>query len=504
MEGITNDIDSQNVHFLGVQYDLLPKCQVAGEIVMPLTNPPLEDTDELHKNHADIDQSLVYGIMCPIICIAGLVVSYEDIIDFELRDNEHIPSMKCHVYDNKNIIQQLTPPSQGNTIINVQILPTHDIYKKININFIMTSFSVGSDNDLYISGDYLLPDFVSKKFKSFGELSLWDLFDTIAKEINIGYVTNVKEKENKRYVFCNYSSYMDLIDKETACTGEEQHIYDWFIDAWHYLTLEDIYNRYNALDNIAEVWDGSYDPDAKTIREDTPITYIWITNQNQDATAGVELQPYRTRVLLTNLFGFENSQVFIKDYRVINDIGAEFYGGVDKVYSVYSSKDKKYEDILFEDENAQENTAVSNFEYKGEVYGEYDYIKGSLYKNLFFQKMKKEVVEVDLQSPLLGLTRGRQVVLSIYQNEGDINASYNAMEKDGIKKPYTELSPEGRPIELIENDEESQSDDHFKLDKSLSTQYLIIGNIYKFSNHEWTHTVQLVRPDDRKYNLMNT
>lgn len=472
-----------------VKFDPIPPdSQLHQDIAMPLTNPSWDEKvgeGDADINKADISQTLVYGIRCPIISIEGMVVNFEDIIDFELLDTDRYPTMSCHIIDNKNIIQQLIPPGQGNTHLSVQIIPPHDKYKKIDIHFIMTDYSVGMENDLYIRARYDLPDFFTKKFKSLGELKLFEFYNNLAKELKLGFATNTEEKEDKRWMFCNFTSYEDLLDQETDNSGEEKVIYNWWIDLWHYLILEDIYERYNTVDDL----------------DNEEEQYIWIFNQSNDVTNGTEYKPYHTKAELTNLFGFENSQLYVKDYRIINNVGSDVINGSEKIYSVYSTKERKYVDNAFADGSS--NASIQNFVYQGEVYGDYDYITNSLYHIPFYQKMNKEVIEVDLQSPVLGLPRGRQAALAIYINDDDWDDTRIEMEKDGSLKAYTSINPVGNPLELVNTDEESQDQHaHFKLDKTISTQYLIIGNKFKFSNHEWTHTVQLVRPDNRKIDLM--
>ena len=471
-----------------VKFDPIPPdTQVHEDIAMPLTNPSWgEKTGEgdADINKADISQTLVYGIQCPIICVEGLVVNFEDIISFELLDNDHVPTMSCHIVDNKNIIQQLVPPGLGNTHVTVQILPPHDKYKKIDLHFVMTDYSVGRNNDLYINAQYDLPDFFEKKFKSLGELKLYEFYNKLAKDLKLGFATNTEEKDDKRFMFCKFTSLIDLLNQETENSGEEKVIYNWWIDMWHYLILEDIYERYNTTDDL-----------------ESDDQYIWICNQMNDVTNGVEYLPYHTKAELSNLFSFKNNQLYIKDYRIINNIGPDVYNGTEKIFSVYSMKDKKYTDNAFADGSA--NNPTKNFVYKGEVYGDYDYITNSLYSIPFYQKMNKEIVEVDLQSPILGLSRGRQVTLSIYINDDDWDDTRIELEEQGSIKPYTSIHPTGSPLDLVNTDDESQNQHaHFELDKTISTQYLIIGNIFKFSDHKWTHTVQLVRPDNRKIALM--
>ena len=450
------------------------------EIIARLDNTSPEEAGEDYKgNQTALQQTSIYGVQCPIIAINNIMVAWEDIITFELDDTKHIPSVTLHVMDRKNLIQYLDSPGNDNEL-RIQILPPfEDAYKKINLTFLISHYSMGENgDDLYISGVYKLSKFTSSQFKSFGEIGLYELFDKIASDSKLGLASNVESMEDKRFVYCPYTSYQRTIEKEVSHSGDETTIYDWWIDSWNYLNLVNIYERYNAIDS---------EDDMK----------VWISGAVDEIGEGIHIEPQEVTADLTNMFGTEETQLHVFDYRINTDPGINIYEGTDKVYSVYSMKNKEYQDTYISDGDVKKDV-FENFEYKGEVYGEYDYITGGMKREPFLQKMKTGSIEVDLGQPLLGLQRGNRVNFACYYNNDNMDYPTYGLSEEGDMNTNIQTN-----VPLMEPDvNESDPSDTFKLNKSVSGQYLIIGNVYKFFDKHWTHTVILTRPADQKPKML--
>lgn len=462
---------------LEVKYD--PTLEQS-EIIARLDNSsPEEAGEDYQDNKTDLQQTSIYGVQCPIIAVNNIMIAYEDILSFELDDTGHIPSVSMHVIDRKNLIQYLDTPGNDNEL-RIQILPPfEDAYKKINLTFLISSFRVGVGGDsLYISGVYKLSAFTSSQFKSFGEVSLYDLFDKIASETKLGFATNVEQGEDKRFVYCPYTSYQNVIEKEISHSGDETTIYDWWIDVWNYLNLANIYERYKSIDSEDDM-------------------RVWISGAVDEVSEGIKVEPQEVQADLTNLFGSEESQLFVSDYRINNLPGINVREGTDKVYSVYSMNGKEYQDTYISDGDVKKDI-FNNFEYKGEVYGDYDYITNGMLRAPFLQKIKNGSVEVDLNQPLLGIQRGNHVNFACYYNDDSRNYPMNGLPEEGGMETDVQTN-----VPLMEPEvDETNPSDTFKLDKSISGQYMVAGNIYRFYPSGWIQTVILTRPIDQKPKIL--
>ena len=446
------------------------------EIIARIDNSsPEEMGEDYEKNQTGLQQTSIYGVQCPIIAVNNIMVAYEDILSFELDDSHHIPSVSMHIVDRKNMIKFLDTPGNDNEL-RVQILPPfEDAYKKINLTFLITNFSVGKDGNLFITGKYKLSKFTSSQFKSFGEIGLYELFDQIAQDTKLGFSTNTAPGEDKRFVYCSFNSYNDIIEREISHSGDETNIYDWWIDCWNYLNLANIYERYTSIDS---------EDDMK----------VWIGGTTSEVSEGVNIDPVEATADLTNIFGTDDSQLHVFNHRIINNPGLNMTEGTDKIYTVYSMVDKEYKDNYISDGTVKKDI-FNNFEYKGEVYGDYDYVTGGMKRIPFLQKIKNNCVEVDLGQPLLGLQRGGHVNFACYYNNDSMDYPTNGLEEEGGMNPDVQTE-----VPLMEPD--NQGPDTFKLDKSISGQYMIIGNIYRFNDRRWTHTVILSRPIEQKPKIL--
>lgn len=457
---------------LEVKYD--PTLEQS-EIIARLDNPGPDQTDGSIRNMTEIQQTSIYGVQCPIIAVNNIMIAYEDILSFELDDYKHIPSVSMHIIDRKSLIQILDTPGNDNEL-RIQILPPFEnAYKKINLTFLISKFSMGNQNDLYITGIYKLSAFTSSQYKSFGEISLYELFDKIASETHLGFATNVENGDDKRFIYCPYNSYQNTIEKEISHSGDETNIYEWWIDAWNYLNLANIYERYNTIDSVDDM-------------------KVWISGAVDERGEGIEIEPQEVPAELTNIFGTEETQLYFRDMRINNNPGINVHAGTDKIYSVYSMNNREYQDTYISNGDVKKDI-YNNFEYKGEVYGDYDYITNGMLRDPFLQKMNSEFLEVDLMQPLLGLQRGNHVTLARYYNDDSIDYPSSGLPEEGAMddNPKTETP-------VMEPD--TKGADTFKLDKSVSGQYMIIGNIYKFNEGQWTHTVLLTRPATQKPKIL--
>ena len=458
-----------------VKYDPILK---QSELVARLDNTSVEEVGKDYEgNMTALQQTSIYGIQCPIIAVNNIMIAAEDILSFELDDSHHIPKVSMHIIDRKNLIQYLDTPKNDNEL-RVQILPPFEnAYKKINLTFFISDFSMGrGGDDLYVTGIYKLPKFTASQYKSLGEISIYSLFDKIAKDTELGFVTNVEEKEDKRFVYCPYNSYQNIIEREIAQSGDETTIYDWWIDVWNYLNLINIYERYTEIDEEKEM-------------------KVWISGAVDEVTEGVTIKPQQVTAELTNMFGLEESQLFVNQYRINTDPGINAKEGTDKVYSVYSMNDKEYKDTYISDGNVKKDI-FTNYEYKGEVYGDYDYITGGMLRTPFLQKIKNGSVEVDLNQPLLGIQRGNRVIFACYYNNDLFDYTTSGLIKAGGMNPNPKTET---PV----MDPNMPGSDTFKLNKSISGQYMVLGNVYRFSEGKWTHTVILTRPAEQNPKILN-
>ena len=451
------------------------------DVVMYLSRNTTEEQvgeENYEKNLTDIMQTSLYGILCPIIMIGGIVVRSEDIVTFELNDKDKIPSVNMLIHDRYGLTQYFDTPGADNEL-RVEILPPFEnAYRKINLTFFITSFSViDPNNDLFsVKGSYKLPALTDSQYKSYGQISTYKLFEEVAKETKLGFATNVEDTDDKKMVYNNFNSYMDILSAAVKKAGGEDCVYEWFIDCWDYLTLIDIKDRLTTI---------VHDEDNQ----------VWISNQVDEISAGVEIIPYQVVGTLTNLFGANESQLFVREFRKLTKSGNN-KAGTDKVVSTYRMDDSDYTDTYLGNQDVQDNL-YKKYVYTGEVYGDYDYKTAAVVNESFYQKLGTEMIEVDLNQPLLALCRGEKINFECYYDDEYKTNLLKEIKEDGALEENTQT------VINTEDPNPNNEPNKFKLDVTVTGQYVVMGNRYKFSEGKWTHTCLLARPVDQKVDLLN-
>lgn len=451
------------------------------EIRIPLTYSSKDEAQESYRqNQAGKQQTLIYGIQAPLIMINKVVVNFSDVIYFELKCEHYLPEIELTVQDRYQLTTMVDSPGIDNEL-RVQILPKFENkYKKINLTFYITNMN-NNEGNIKIKGTYKSPKFISSNIKSFGEVSIYKLFESIAAETQLGFATNVEDDGNNRYVYCDNRSYRDLLKNETSRFCIDTKMYDYWVDWWNNLILADIYERYNAIDN---------DEDMK----------VWIAGQNNEVDEGSEIEPIETVATLHNLPVQKNTELYIEDYKILTSPGGQMYNGTDRVFSIYEFPKTEYMDYLIQDGDTK-NDIFTKFEYLGETYDDHNYLLAAKKCESFKQKIStNETIEVSLKTPLLGIMRGNRVNFNRYVNNGQVNNIQATLKNENCidESPETNI-----PVDADPNLDDGYHDGYFEIDKSVSGQYLVTKCIIKFSDGQWKYEVTLSRPSSAKPNIIN-
>ena len=449
------------------------------DIIIQLNDSSLDASKIQQDNLPDISQTSVYGIHAPLIMVNNIVVDFTDVLQFSLKSKYQMPEVNMVIKDRYNFISIFDTPGIDNEL-RVQILPQFDgKYKKINLTFYITNVRF-NNGIISIKGEYKLSKITSTQIKSFGEVNTYKLFESVSNEVGLGFVTNMEENDgDKRYVYCDYKSYLDILNREISYSGQDLQICDWWIDWWNNIVLADIYDRYNTIDP-----------------EDS--LKLWISHSNKEVGKGIEIEPIEVAAVLNNHPSSSANELYVKSYSTVNKPSAQMYKGTDHVYSSYNFKKGEYEDVLVQDGDSKTDI-FSKFEYLGEMYGEYDYLMSKKKRESFLQKItSNETIEIVLRTPLLGIMRGNKINFVWYINDSNIKSHQSNLIDEGL------ISQGETNIPLNDSNIESKSDDfEYDIDKTISGQYLITGTEIKFEHHKWEYVVTLSRPTSQKPKIIN-
>ena len=449
------------------------------DIVIPLINSSEEEAGENYKNNQpEIQQTSVYGIMSPLIKINNIVVDFNDVIDFSLKSTYSIPTLSLTIRDKYNLLKSFDVPGNDNEL-QLQILPKFDnAYKKINMLFYLTSIK-NNGGFIKISGTYKLPPLTDTRYESFGEINTYNLFSDIAKKTGMGFATNVQSNDtDKRFVYCDYKSYLDILDREITHSGYDLQICDYWIDFWNNLVLVDVYERYNAIDQESDMM-------------------VWVATQNQEIGEGNEIRPIQVPAILNNHPASKTSELFVSNYERNNKGGQQVSKGTDRVYSSFNINSNIYNDYLVQDGDVKKDI-FTRYEYVGECYGSQDFFLTERKRNDFLQKMSTETIRLTINTPLLGIMRGSKVNFVWYINDSMYDIKKESFEEAKIATDPSMNIPLDPDVEEINPD-----NGHFVEDKTVSGQYLIVGCDMKFNNGIWKYELVLCRPSSHNPKIIN-
>ena len=200
------------------------------------------------NNKTESLQTKLYGIVYPLISIDDFIIDYGDILSFSLKSKDVLPTLKVTVRDKYGLMEYFDTGGRDNEV-NVQIIPRfNDTYKKISLSFFITSKKIQGDS-IILTCTYKNKDLLSSQFKALGELSTYETFEQIAKETKLGFASNTQSPQpDNRWMYCNYISYLDLMDREVQMGGDETNIFDYWIDFWNNINYVNMFDRYNNKD----------------------------------------------------------------------------------------------------------------------------------------------------------------------------------------------------------------------------------------------------------------
>jgi hypothetical protein len=439
-----------------VKYD--PSLEIEQiEDLIYATNP---EEDPIDSTAPEVQQTKITGITAPLIKVNKIIIKWDDIKSFYLESTGVLPTLSLSFYDTTGFTQYLDQPGNDNQVL-VQILPPFEnAYKKINLKFFISSVSIRA-GVVYISGIYNVPALYNSYLKSFGNISTYEFVDKIAKEAGLGLASNIDGTEDSRYIYINNQNYIDALKNEIARSGDAHCVLDVWVDMHNYLVIADMYERYNANDNDLKVW----------------TTTDNVQDVNND---GKPLEALEIDAVITNHNAINYTQLFSNRLDINNSSGSSVQRGTDKIIETYFFDKEESSSALIQDGDIKKDTFIKSI-YKGEIFGDHDYLFAAECRSAFLQKIRSTCIDVVLSTPLLGLERGGRVNIKWYVTDDLVNNIQKDMQDDvntNIPTDPEENKEVGVPM----------------LNKQLSGQYLIIGTQIKFLEGEWEYRLTLSRP----------
>lgn len=430
------------------------------QIVVPITN----ESGVLREPDAgDIknQQTKVDGIVAPLIKINNITVHYTQVVSMHLTCSP-IPRVDITVDDTMNIASTIDSPNSDNRV-QVQIIPSvENTYKKINLVFFITDSSFDGSM-LSVSGSYYVPKLYDSFMEAYGQISTYELFDTLSNQLSLGFSSNVSETGDLRWIYNPNRNVVDLMEEQIsfAALGSEDvndqdlHVFDWWIGWNNDINFVDVYQEYASIES------------EENIR-------VWIDAIQRKIGSDEESKPEMSMRMFTNMPTLGMSSIYIQEYRPISlypeasDINLDVFSmdDISKISTVIMDGDMK-------------NNILMKYIYGGEVFGEYDYLTRRVCRNTLLSKVSGNTIEVTARIPMFGYTKGSKVNLYWF----DIN---NFLTADAQVKMNEEIESN---IPLPDSLRTKEAD--IIINKNVSGQYYIIDTELDYNRGSWEHRFKL-------------
>lgn len=364
------------------------------------------------------------AIKIPILKINNRVIPSQNIISLNLYYDEFLPHIDCAIYDSQGLGKFGDTPGFENVITVIMTMPGEITYKKVSIDFQITSFSPIGQN-IYYSGEYKYLPLETIQHKQIictnpecptEKLSTWELLWTVAKELKLGFAAteSCKSIADNRSRICSAKKYKEFILDELSYSGLDENS---FFDAWIDL------NGYLVMVNVSWL--------LKTEVKTEELSIKVAHNIQSASNNGTETEWTETNRTLTNFPSQPtDNSMRIESYEDISDNNI-YYSGASKSFTGFSlsggqSENTKIDkfDIQYKEDSKAGIKDASNYQqfqrwfFSGiEMSDGLPVLQQRTLRKNFFEKQRTRILKVLLSNQNFGLQRGSLVTVMIYETE---------------------------------------------------------------------------------------
>lgn len=439
------------------------------EIKEFLNNPSPEE-DPVNGDDTTMQQTKITGILAPLVKLGNTVIPFSAVGYMTLTDDPY-PKVSMSITDRFDLIKTFDKPTRDNKL-QIQIIPTFEnAYKKINLTFWIENLSF-EGNEIFINAVYNVPGFHDNVLKAYGEVTTYEFCEQIAKDLHLGFASNLDSTDDKRWIYIPNKKVYDALYQECEFGGSERQILTWWIDYWNCLNLVDIYERNNTIDKDLQMW--------------------VLPRRFPEAETGESTEPILMEAVITNNDIYRDFQIFASEYN--DDLRLNKI--TDKIVETYKINDMEEDNFIIRDGDVN-NDLFTKYEYAGENFGDHPYLKQKNCREMWVSKVNNSTIKVTLTQPCLGLMKGHKVNFYWYTVNEFTKDTKNV---DNVNSNIPLPSDEER--DKVSGLDGSKIDDDMIIDKQVSGQYYIVDSkiSYEFNggSYNWEHTFTLSRPEDQK------
>lgn len=456
------------------------------------------------------------GVIVPVLKVNNLVIGGSDIISIKLHYDEFLPYIDICIRDVNGSNQFENTPGFSNVVTLIMTMPGEVTYKKVSIDFYITSWSPMGDM-IFCSGEYKcmpLEEVQNKQIKCTNpdcpsdKPTTWELLWQLATDTGLGFASSPVTPpegepivDDSRYRICSSIKYKDYIKQEIQFGGNDEESY---FDCWVDL------NGYIVLTNVTWMMNAKVDTDEVV----TKMTTGKMTHSDDSPTTDWIEVP---RTLTNHPGQMTNNSLDILNYEEITDNSGIYYKGALRSYSGVSiggGQDANTRttsfDVELDEKSRQGQDDKSEYQrfqkwfFTGiEMSTDRPVMQQRALRGEWFAKRRMRRLKVTLSTLNLGLQRGTLVNVMIYETdrykirklidtfEQQFNPSWED-DKERIK--YTDEQTSVTEEQTFKNDSAIQ----FFPDYKICGMYYIDAMEFEYTenNNAIVQTLYLLKQDD--------
>jgi hypothetical protein len=413
----------------------------------------LESKDVYGKNEEDvkISQSIIklIGDAFPAIKINDRIIDYYEIEYFELNCENKIPTITLLLNFQADKTFAFKDVPKDGDLLNLFIASKSDKLKPIRNDYVIRDVQIiGSDNSFIfskmfvkITGDIYIPKFYEPITKSIKDTS-FNALQKIAKEIELGFNSNVENTNDKQIWIAPSVSYYEYINN--ICDHaykDDKSFFTWFID---------IYYNINFVEVNKEITDFDKNKIFKQITQNSDFFSI---NFDEKIKKGI------TDKILSNHPNISNKNNYISDYNLINNtrniidiVGYRWYNNLYehdnvKFWNIFTepliTEGAEKEKILLRGRPKDDSYKIN---YKNEWMGiQYSLPNHNVHKNYLISKTINKMNNLELEKMYINCVINKlnlnfikyeniPIVLFITKNSQNSEIIKTEKEKEELKK----------------------------------------------------------------------
>jgi hypothetical protein len=248
------------------------------------------------------------GFLYPMVQINKYLFSENEVTMFNLDLTGVIPRVSISIVTADGTFISKSYPKDGDPV-SVFIRSRVDTFNPIrcdfeieNVNSVPSKDNEGEIHMFNIEGSLRVPRLYAEECRSFSEKTSYETLIELANELGLGFASNELETSDEMTWICPYDTYKKfMLDVAKASYKNDDSFFKVWIDHYYVLNFVNVNSQFSDEFELEAALD--------------------VLNQQKDSFEGHDIEPFDTRILLSNHPNLRGEGNYLGGYTLINNCG---------------------------------------------------------------------------------------------------------------------------------------------------------------------------------------